>query len=846
MDLQSDILAVYDNIIYTKDKRAQYWVEFKGFHTSFDSEQQLDQHFKKLRRVFKEAKKEMHLLVVPVRQSLEEVKEHYKSTFRGNLKSVAEEHTDSIFEYLQDSEELGVNENKVKYYIGIELQKTTMQQSAEDMSFKEIFTTLNEYAKSLTYKIRGIDTNFFNVDLHEKALRAGEMIQRTLNSFDLVFNKLGLNDMSRVIPWIFNFGIRELPNHNWYDAFTPIYNKHGELVARVRTEEDVLKLSMTGIENPKTRRHLVLHQTDRRGAEHKTYVSFLHVAEMPQEIFFPQTRWLEPLRNMDFTVGVSLKMNYHDFNKRLSKLRLKKANLEDQANHVESFNERASTNVYDGIITAEETIAEVEKSREGDYLLSAIFVVSASSYEQLQINKEELIEEYASYGFTLQATYGLQLKSLLECLPGSRRYVTEFMQDVDINAITSSFYGNVVELGDDWGYYEGRTTSGDPVYRLPGRAAEAETKTQSLVRAYTGKTGSGKSVSVNNSIYETVIAGGRVLALDPKDERKSLLKWDERLTELGNELNFITLSSRDEDAGKLDPFLIFDNRTDAQDVARNIINYLLNISIREDTDKSFLVSRAVEMVAKRKNPSIRLTKDELRKLAEQEEQMSGKRREMAIDMADTLEQFETVSLSKLFFGESVDESTYLDSTKLLNILQVSELQLPEKGEEPETEVEIISVAIMFGLISYMIKFMRMYPEEITEIVIEEAWNFFVNAVGERLVNKLFREGRSLLSPVALVTQNLKDVPAAIRGQIGATYNFYTDDVEDIQVIKKHLMINENDKELESLLPDLPSGWCVYRDLNKRIGIMQHRTLQAHLFEAFDTSSKVKTAEEVQV
>lgn len=839
MKYESDILAVCENIIYTKDKRQQYWVEFKGFHTSFDSEAQLIGRFNQLKRLFREMKRELHCLVVPVRQSLKDVYEEYTREFRGNLKSVGVEHTKAIFDYLQNSDELGSEENKMKFYVGIELGQDTMNdQSVEDMTYAEMFANIKEYLLNISSRLRGQQSIYLGQDVLEKTRRNARKVQSILDSFEMSYRKLTIDEMADLIPWIFNIGIRHLPDHKgWGERFTPIYGKGGEIVARVQTEEEVMKLQMTGIENPKDRLHLVLNQTDAYGNNQKTYIAFLHMTTMDDIIYFPETRWLEPLRHLDFSVGVSLKMSYQNVDKRISKLRLRKSNLEDQANHLAQFGESAGSNVYDGIATAEETIAEEEKMREGSFLMSAIFVVSAASREQLDVNVTSLIEEYSSVGgIKLQNTYGLQLRSLMECLPGSRRYVTEFIQDVDINNVTSSFFGNRQELGDDYGAYIGRTSTGTPVFMRPGRGAAAKTSTQSLVRVLSGKTGAGKSMAGNLLVYEGALYGTKVLLVDPKSERKDLLHWDEKLTELGIELNFISFTSKDEDAGKLDPWLIFENRQDAADVAREIISYLLNISIRRDVKKHSLVAKACTRVSQRKDPSIRFVKTELREAAENDPDLTEADREIARDLANILEQFETVSLARLFFAERTNTESYLDATKQFNILQVADLALPPKDlpEEEYSEQNIISVAVLFGLSSYMIKFLRMYQNDLTEIVLEEAWNFFNNAAGTRLIDKLFREGRSLLAPITLMTQNIKDIPKDLRGQIGSAYCFRADNKDEIKAIQEFLHLDDS-SGLEQLLPALSSGWCLHRDLDNRVGLMQFRVLQDHLYDAFDTS-----------
>ncbi|NGY80429.1 hypothetical protein F6Y02_40890 (plasmid) [Bacillus megaterium] len=63
MDIQNDIVAVWRNVVITRDIREQGWFKFSGFHTSFDSEAQLMAHFSELKRLFKEIKKKFNVLL---------------------------------------------------------------------------------------------------------------------------------------------------------------------------------------------------------------------------------------------------------------------------------------------------------------------------------------------------------------------------------------------------------------------------------------------------------------------------------------------------------------------------------------------------------------------------------------------------------------------------------------------------------------------------------------------------------------------------------------------------------------------------------------------------------------
>ncbi|MGC8200927.1 ATP-binding protein, partial [Salmonella enterica] len=73
-------------------------------------------------------------------------------------------------------------------------------------------------------------------------------------------------------------------------------------------------------------------------------------------------------------------------------------------------------------------------------------------------------------------------------------------------------------------------------------------------------------------------------------------EWHKKLDELGTQLNFITLSAKPKDAGKLDPFYIFTDVSDAVGVSEQILHNLLSISIRNEAtiDQATMINRALE------------------------------------------------------------------------------------------------------------------------------------------------------------------------------------------------------------------------------------------------------------
>lgn len=837
--IDTDIRYVYQNIVFTKDGRTQAWYEYDGFHASFEQEPYLFSYFHSLHRLFRSLQREIHCLIVPIRQSLDDVERKYLNITSGNLQEVSCAHTDQVFSYLKDSNELGDEENKDRYFIGVELGKQATENKGDE-SFAEAAQGVLDSVGGwigLSAKERKVSEGRI-AQAQEREKKVREMLDQS----KLGFHPCLAQTMAFLIPWTFNVGIQHKTGEaGWFQDFTPVTNAKNELLGRIPQQDDIVNLFVTGVENPRDRKYLILHQTDDDGRHQDTKVAYMQVKKMPADMFFPQTRWLEVLKNLSYSVGVSVKMTYQSSRKRLTKLRIKKSNLEDQANHLNEYGEKAGSNVYEGIDHAEEVIADEERERSGSYLMSILFAVHAPDDETLHARIEEVSEAFEKIGIKTQNTYGLQLRSMMEALPGSRRYVTEFIQDCDVNVVASSFFGVRRDLGDPYGFYFGRSDDDAPVFQIPAYAASGAGKTSAVAVVFSGETGAGKSMAANQYVYESALFGAKVLVLDPKNERKNLGHWDEKLTELGDELNFITLSNQDEDAGKLDPFVIFDNLQDAQDISRMIISYLVGISFRGNIEESTMLHKAVAAVANKPNPSIRYVKDELWTLAKGEEKqyVTTTAKQAAIQMANIIDAFEGMSLAKLIFGEPTQNHQGLNANRQLNILSVDQLEMPNKDTPPSeyTENHTISIAIMYALAAYMKRFVRMFPDDVTMIAVDEAWNFFSSDMGSQIFNSLFREGRALLAPTLLMTQNLNDLPTDLWPQVGTVFSFRTQSEPEIEAVKKHMNLG-TDPNFDTVIQGLENGECFMKDIQKRVGIMSTRILQAHLFNAFDTSRDV--------
>ena len=86
--------------------------------------------------------------------------------------------------------------------------------------------------------------------------------------------------------------------------------------------------------------------------------------------------------------------------------------------------------------------------------------------------------------------------------------------------------------------------------------------------------------------------GARALILDPKSERG---KWKEMLPELSDEINIINLTSDEVNKGMLDPYVIMQNKKDAESLAMDILTFLTGDSINNGK-RSPLLRDAVKAV----------------------------------------------------------------------------------------------------------------------------------------------------------------------------------------------------------------------------------------------------------
>ena len=108
-------------------------------------------------------------------------------------------------------------------------------------------------------------------------------------------------------------------------------------------------------------------------------------------------------------------------------------------------------------------------------------------------------------------------------------------------------------------YFGYNADTGRNVYLKPALASQGVkgSVTNALAAAFLGSLGGGKSFSNNLLVYYAVLFGGQAVIVDPKGERGG---WKENLPEIADEINILNLTSKPENQGLLDPYVIMKKR----------------------------------------------------------------------------------------------------------------------------------------------------------------------------------------------------------------------------------------------------------------------------------------------
>lgn len=781
---------------------------------------------------------EYKFLTLPFNKSIDEHYRKLKKRMKGPLKELAIEYCDGCCEYLKNT--TNSDGNQYKTFLAIRLKKT----SNKLLNPKEFFTSV------IKEPIRTINEIMdFN---------APDIFDHELNSYLEVEEKL-YNRLSR---WLnakreYEYTTQYLIKRNFYRAigeppmrgdeedeykeveidgktikktvkkmFKPekeVIKKNGKIAIRPY-ERDILNLTEGEFDNKP--RHIEIKQII--DSEVKTsYQAFLTISYIPDDkLVFPGVEYLYMLQDLYFPVDSMVHVETLDNKEALQKVRRKKLEIKDQVDHASKFN-----NVSDSLLNDEATIEEQENeldsSREPMLLTSIVLCVYDTDKKALEEKVTILKDLYDDMDIQLENPSGSQFKLFNEFIPGASRYEESYIHKLPAKTLAGSMLIATKNLGDNIGHYFATMGQLDtPIFLDTSRAPRLNINGN---KVFIGQQGTGKSYGANNLLYQTVISGGKGLSIDPKGDRSD---WDKALG-LGEHCKVITLTEKQEDSGKLDPFVIYRNDLEsASSVAVSVLSMLRQEMNDEDLTK---IMGAVAYAKSQPKPSLTYAIEYFKLMHEKEEDESYRAKYR--DLAEFYERLKNLTFGNLLFGTGDEETFDLDTR--LTVVQIQNLTLPDQKKERKNYNlnERLSTALIYEVGQFAVKLVQSDRSIYKEIQLDESWVLTKTDQGRELIGKLLRAGRALNSGVQLLTQNTMDLEdEGIKDHLPLKFIYKSQNKQEVLNMLDLLRLPTTEENIDTIMNlEHEVGECLFQDLDGRIGKIRHHIPYKFLHEAFDTT-----------
>lgn len=810
------------NLIFNKEKN-ECWAVYKmvGYNYDFKSENGKIGILNYMARFIANIGKEAMICIIPVAQ---DIKSHYinitnKLDKEDILYKQAKAHAAGTETYLHQQLDLKGNANDYKVYI---LTKLVIENTILD-EFKDFFNYLIKEPAAAMDELMGVGYK----EIYEKDIL---MFKKLANEYFRKQRRRAAIELcdSRDIEWLIrrpffrglkgNFELRSTDEKGW-TPFVDKIIKNGERVLRC-DETEILQLTEGLIDESEKRCIKIEHD---KGTSYQTFLSMAHI---PDGILFPGNEWLLALQDYPVTTETIIKITTSEHREAIKNVNKKKKEIKDQIEHIyqSDAQDELPDELYDSQGYANDLEAELKASRSPISEVSITLCLAADNKEELEAKVDFIKEIYTDNNFILERSLTDQFMLFMESIPGTNRYVKDYIKRLPPRTLAGSGIGATRMLGDNQGPYIGTTgILKKNVYLDIARAIKLN---RAASAGMYGTLGGGKSFIANLLFYLAVMYGAYGLVIDPKGERSN---WVEDLPELKDQINVITLSADKEDKGKLDPFLIYkDDVESAAYLAISILSELFNINTKDDEYMAILL--ALEWVKVQEKRCMSLLADKLMNMEDEDLGVAAKK------LGRKIKLLRNMAMAGLLFGEGNEEG--LDFKKRVNIIQIQNLNMPKPDtpKEEYTQEEVLSTVLMLPIASFARRFMHQSRKYFKIVEFDEAWALEANSAGKQMMNGLIREGRALNAGCLFISQSTKDVKAeAVKTNISYKFCFKATEREEIKSVLEFLDLEITQENMDTV-KNLENGQCLFQDLDGRVGILQVDAVFSHLIEkAFNTN-----------
>ncbi len=540
------IKYIENNLVFNQEGECFAYYELVPYNYSFLSPEQKYQVHDSFRQLIAQNREgKIHALQIATESSIRATQERSKKEITGRLKEVAVQRIDLQTDALVSM--IGDSQIDYRFFIGFKLIATDEEVNLKSLK-KSFFSGIQEFVYGVNHHLMGDFVSLSNEEIRRYTKLEKLMESKLARRFKV--RRVTPSDLTYLIEHI--YGEKGTPFEEYEFQLPKKKLKSETLVKRY----DLLRPSRCLIEE-KSRYLRIEHEN------HESYVTYLTINTIVGEMEFPSSE-LFYYQQQQFTFPIDTSMNVEIVTnkKALATVRNKKKELKDLDNHAYQSDNETNSNVLDALDSVDELETTLDQSKESMYKLSYVVRVSAESVDELKRCCDEVLDFYDDTNVKLVRPFGDMMGLHEEFLPSSKRYMNDYIQYVTSDFLAGLGFGATQMLGELEGIYFGyNVDTGRNVYLKPALASQGVkgSVTNALAAAFLGSLGGGKSFSNNLLVYYAVLFGGQAVIVDPKGERGG---WKETLPEIADEINILNLTSKPENQGLLDPYVIMKKRGD--------------------------------------------------------------------------------------------------------------------------------------------------------------------------------------------------------------------------------------------------------------------------------------------
>lgn len=815
-----------NNLVFNADGSCWAIYRLHGFNYDYLSTPGKKNILFQLARLFMGIMSEAQIEILPIEQDLKEHFSNLRARIRKTdvLANTALDQIRMTEEYLREKTRLAGLTNDYSTYFIIKLNKAAEYEvvdkiwEAAQYFFKDpinaINVKMNLDTKDIMYSKIEAYRKMANKWLYDSRIRMA-MEATTTEETQWIFRRMSYRGTG--IPAKLYY--RDMKKSSW-EPQSEVFTLGKEEVVRPY-RRDIVNLFSGHIEQEERMLKVTTGSTT-------SYQTFLTLSGIPDMIEFPGNEWIYMLQKQNLQAEICIQIKVRPYRSAIHKLTVQKRAINSQIDHIE----KAQEAVPEDLETSEDfsNLMEQElKDNKAPILETSVTIcVADKDPEELENKCSYIKEKYEDMNFVIERPLTDQLKLYMSFIPSVRNLMKDFVHQLTPLMLASGILGVTRELGDRRGGFIGTTGEEEkPVYFSPELAC---LENMSPAITLYGDLGVGKSFNANLLIYLLVLYGGYGLIIDPKGERTH---WLNSLVALKGLIGIVTLGPEPEDRGKLDPYNIYpDNLSEANELALNVLSDLFKIDPKGDENTILIESQQKMNDFPGKNSMLKLAKI-LDAVPEQDELHTVARK-----LARSIRSRRKDGMAGLLFGDGTEEAITFENR--LNIIQLQNLKMPDPGaaKEDYSREEVLS-GIIFGQVSAFVKKFALVKRSVPKgILVDESWFVSMSREGRSMEEFISRMGRSLFTIIMYNGHSVTDLPTeGIKNSI--TYKFVfrcRNNEEEAARLLEYIGLEVTPENM-SIIQNLKTGQCLFKDLYNRVGILNFDVVFQDLIDVFSTTPK---------